>query len=163
MSLGPSHCQTVINQEQRRYIKEAFHSADEGRKGFLNRDDLKVAIASLFGYKPSKYEVNELMFSANMDKCPGLSLERFIAIASAKLVAQDLDDEIRQMFLAFDLECRGFITVENAKKIFFTVAPFVGKDIVEKVFMEIDSDKDERISFRDFEFMMKYSVEGTSL
>ena len=151
----------LVTEEQRRYIMEAFHAADQGNKGFLNREDLKVAIVSLFGYKPSKYEVDELMSKAkvNTDKRLGMHLENFIAIAGAKFSAQDLDDEIRQIFVAFDIECRGFITLENAKKIFFRVAPFVGTDRVEKVFKEIDSDKDRRISFRDFEFMMKYSVE----
>ena len=140
---------------------EAFHTADEGGKGFLNIEDLKVAIVSLFGYKPSKFEVDELMSNVDMNKCHGMPLESFVAIASAKIAVQDLDDEIRQMFVAFDVKCRGFITLDNAKKIFSRIAPFVSSDNVEKVFKEIDSDKDGRVSYRDFEFMMKFSVEET--
>lgn len=36
------------------YTLQVFHEADEGNKGFLTREDVKVAIAELLGYKPSK-------------------------------------------------------------------------------------------------------------
>ena len=33
---------------------QAFHNADLNHKGFLSREDIKVAMLELFGYKPSK-------------------------------------------------------------------------------------------------------------
>ena len=33
---------------------QVFHQCDEGKKGYLTREDIKVAVVSLFGYKPSK-------------------------------------------------------------------------------------------------------------
>ncbi|MEE6523418.1 hypothetical protein FKM82_022330 [Ascaphus truei] len=37
-----------------RYHLEVFESCDEGSKGYLSREDMKVAVVMLFGYKPSK-------------------------------------------------------------------------------------------------------------
>ena len=74
-------------------------------------------------------------------------------------MAEDTDDEIRQMFIAFDTKCQGFITLDIAKKIFLQVAPFLDSVTVEKLFREADTDRDGRVSYRDFEFIMKYSMD----
>lgn len=36
------------------FFFQVFLEADEDLKGYLNTEDLKVAMVSLFGYKPSK-------------------------------------------------------------------------------------------------------------
>ena len=35
----------------------------------------------------------------------GLTIDRFVAIMSEKMSAQDEDEHNRQMFLAFDMQC----------------------------------------------------------
>ena len=35
-------------------ILQVFHEADDGNKGYLNSEDVKVATAEILGYKPSK-------------------------------------------------------------------------------------------------------------
>lgn len=166
-----------ITEEKLCQILETFHNADEGRKGFLTNDDLKVAFVALFGYKPSKNEVEQLM--ARCSRLPsdqllikrsedeqtpdtshaGMSLEHFTEIAKAKILAEDYDDEIRQTFIAFDVMCRGFITLDIAKRVFQQVAPFLDSVTVEKLFREADMDRDGRVSYRDFEFIMKYTLD----
>ena len=169
-----------ITQEKLCQILETFHNADEGGKGFLANEDLKVAFVALFGYKPSKSEVGQLMAKcrslpsdqsrikrsedSRIERNPdtphvGMSLEHFTEIAKAKILAEDFDDEIRQMFIAFDVMCRGFITLDIAKRVFQQVAPFLDPVTVEKLFREADMDRDGRVSYRDFEFIMKYTVD----
>ena len=48
-----------------RKITELFHEADTNDKGYLTREDFKFAMIVLFGYKPSKYEVDRLMPNSN--------------------------------------------------------------------------------------------------
>ena len=72
---------------------------------------------------------------------------------------QDEDGEIRQTFLAFDTKCRGFIGLEDAKNIFEVVAPFVKQFDLQRLFREVDRDGDGRVSYRDFEYMMKFTTE----
>ncbi|XP_021258039.1 EF-hand calcium-binding domain-containing protein 11 isoform X7 [Numida meleagris] len=48
-----------------------FKVCDEDNKGYLNREDLEVAVVMLFGYKPSEVEVDSIMSSVrpeNSDK-----------------------------------------------------------------------------------------------
>ncbi|KAL9972221.1 hypothetical protein ACROYT_G018487 [Oculina patagonica] len=179
-----------ITEEKLCQIVETFHNADEGKKGHLTNEDLKVAFVALFGYKPSKNEVEQLMaktqtqqtVSLASSRLPssqpltkksedsrteqnpdatyvGMSLEHFTEIAKAKILAEDSDDEIRQMFIAFDVMCRGFITLDIAKRVFQQVAPFLDSVTVEKLFREADMDRDGRVSYRDFEFIMKYRLD----
>lgn len=173
-----------ITDEKMCQIAETFHNADEGKKGFLTSEDIKVAFVSLFGYKPSKSEVEQLLTKKTQGtavsvplpgnqpltkRCAeatrhlppvGITLQHFTEVAKIKILAEDTDDEIRQMFLAFDTMCQGFITLDIAKKIFLQVAPFLDSVTVEKLFREADTDRDGRVSYRDFEFIMKYSMDN---
>ncbi|XP_068703267.1 EF-hand calcium-binding domain-containing protein 11-like isoform X2 [Montipora foliosa] len=173
-----------ITEEEMCQIADAFHNADEGKKGLLTREDLKVAFVLLFGYKPSKSEVDQLMINKTQQQTlgmhlqgdqsltqqsssavstnpqVGLTLDQFTEIAKTKILAEDIDDKIRQMFLAFDARCQGFITLDVAKKVFLQVAPFLDPVTVERLFREVDTDRDGRVSYRDFEFMMKYNIDS---
>ncbi|MBZ3882560.1 EF-hand calcium-binding domain-containing protein 11, partial [Sciurus carolinensis] len=42
-----------------------FKACDEDNKGYLSREDFKVAFVMLFGYKPSKIEADSVMSSIN--------------------------------------------------------------------------------------------------
>lgn len=185
----PHMSSRCITEERLCQIAETFHNSDEGKKGYLTNEDLKMAFVALFGYKPSKNEVEQLMAKAQtqqvslassrlpsnqqltrkykdsrIEQTPhatpvGMPLEHFTEIAKAKILAEDSDDEIRQMFIAFDVMCRGFVTLDNAKRIFQQVAPFLDSVTVEKLFREADMDRDGRVSYRDFEFIMKYRLD----
>ncbi|XP_060128350.1 EF-hand calcium-binding domain-containing protein 11 isoform X5 [Zootoca vivipara] len=43
---------------RKRWVK-AFEACDEDNKGYLNREDYKVAVVMLFGYKPSKQQTRK--------------------------------------------------------------------------------------------------------
>ncbi|KAH0620434.1 hypothetical protein JD844_020882 [Phrynosoma platyrhinos] len=82
-------------------IGQAFEVCDEDKKGYLNREDYKVAVVMLFGYKPSKVEVDSVMDSMKQNQS-GVSLEEFIKLMSAKKSAHFYHSEIRHLFTAFD-------------------------------------------------------------
>ncbi|XP_028418965.1 EF-hand calcium-binding domain-containing protein 11-like [Dendronephthya gigantea] len=142
--------------DEKQHIFQVFAHVDHGNKGFLTRDELKLALIELFGYKPSKYEVNEI-FSKQTNVSTGISRELFYGIIKSKLSGQDQNDGIRQLFLACDTRCHGFITFEDAKSIFQKNAPFIKHFDLQRMFEEVDRDNDGRISYRDFENMIKFS------
>ncbi|XP_060564366.1 EF-hand calcium-binding domain-containing protein 11-like isoform X1 [Ruditapes philippinarum] len=141
---------------------QVFHEADEGQKGYLSRSDLKVAIVELLGYKPTKFEINHLLQTHGEDidnLTKGMTLEKFVSSMCEKLVSQDEDEDIRHTFMAFDVQCRGFLTLDDVKKVFSKVAPHVPEQTVHSAFREIDQDGDGRVSYKDFEFLMKYNTD----
>lgn len=42
------------------------------------------------------------------------------------------------MFAAFDVECRGYLTLEGVKRVFAEVCPGIGAEVVEDAFAEAD-------------------------
>ncbi|XP_068110668.1 EF-hand calcium-binding domain-containing protein 11 isoform X2 [Hyperolius riggenbachi] len=109
-----------------------FQACDGGKKGFLNREDLKVAVVMLFGYKPSKIEVDS-MFSS-VSKSGGIAAEEFLALMSVKRSAQLHFGEQRAIFSVFDTHCRGFLNVEDFKRAFKRVAPHIPEHTVLEAF-----------------------------
>lgn len=146
-----------ITDDEKTALVNAFYECDAKHKGFLTREDFKVAVVSLFGYKPSKYEVDEFYGSSGEEGSSGMVLERFLDLMSAKVAVQDEEEEIRQSFLAFDAQCRGFLTLEDLRKAVSLSAPHLPGHVVESAFREVDRDGDGRVSYKDFEFMMKYN------
>lgn len=164
-SLGPLGYTTYkrcVTKEEETLCVKVFHEADEGQKGYLSRSDLKVAMVELLGYKPTKFEINHLLQTHGEDidnLAKGMTLENFVSSMCEKLVSQDEDEDIRHTFMAFDVQCRGFLTLDDVKKVFSKVAPHVPEQTVHSAFREIDQDGDGRVSYKDFEFLMKYNTD----
>ncbi|KAI0208016.1 EF-hand calcium-binding domain-containing protein 11 [Lamellibrachia satsuma] len=159
---GPYQITRKLTAEDKNVITLTFHDSDLGHKGYLTREDLKTATVALLGYKPSKYEVDEMCRSGGFTEKSseqGMTLDKFVKVMSLKMAAVDEDDEIRQTFLIFDSQCRGFLNLEDIIKAFSQVAPHMQRHAIESAFKEIDRDGDGRISYKDFEFMMKYNAD----
>nr|XP_011715566.1 EF-hand calcium-binding domain-containing protein 11 isoform X5 [Macaca nemestrina] len=118
--------------EHRMWV-EVFKACDEDHKGYLSREDFKIAVVMLFGYKPSKIEVDSVMSSVNPNTS-GILLEGFLNIVRKKKEAQRYRNEVRHIFTAFDTYYRGFLTLEDFKKAFRQVAPKLPERTVLEVF-----------------------------
>ncbi|XP_043118427.1 EF-hand calcium-binding domain-containing protein 11 [Puntigrus tetrazona] len=145
-----------INNAERKKIESVFYECDVGKKGYLSREDLKMAVVMLFGYKPSKSETNILM--ANGTDPPGVSLERFVSLMGRKMSAEDPYEKTRQIFSAFDVHCRGFLKLDDFKSVFKRVAPRLPERTVLEAFRYADQDSDGHISFKDFENIISYGL-----
>ena len=163
---------------------QAFRHADEDDKGFLTPSDYKVAVLEICGYKPSKYEINAVwsrltlppgpVAASNQEtatkvtstcttgsqpcKSVGMDQHTFVSMMVERLGQKDKDELIRQVFISFDVHLRGFITTSDCLQAFKEVAPHISEELVEEWFDEVDSDSDGRVTFRDFEMMMKSFV-----
>ena len=153
----------------RRDCEDAFAAADDGQKGYLTAEDYKVAILSLFGYKPSRYEVLGV-WRDNCDASGGshggltkdqfvcLTKDQFVSLVAQRIQRQDKDGMARQVFLAFDVCCKGFLTERDCLRAFQSVAPHLATDRIPDLFREVDWNRDGRVSYKDFELMMKHII-----
>nr|XP_028573694.1 EF-hand calcium-binding domain-containing protein 11 isoform X5 [Podarcis muralis] len=86
---------------RKRWVK-AFEACDEDHKGYLNREDYKVAVVMLFGYKPSKVEVDSVMASVKQNQSGRgyLSLEDFrkaFSVVAPKLPERTVVEAFREV------------------------------------------------------------------
>ncbi|XP_057398227.1 EF-hand calcium-binding domain-containing protein 11-like isoform X2 [Balaenoptera acutorostrata] len=118
--------------EHKKWV-EVFKACDEENKGCLSRENFKVAVVMLFGYKPSKIEADAVMSSVDPNTS-GILLKEFLDIVRKKKEAQLYRNEIRHIFTAFDRHYRGYLTLEDFKKAFKQVAPKLSERIILEVF-----------------------------
>ncbi|KAK0156322.1 Transient receptor potential cation channel subfamily M member 5 [Merluccius polli] len=137
------------------YQLAVFELCDEDKDGLLSREDLKVAVVMLFGYKPSKLETDRLLGDQRSSHAQqgALSLHAFQTLMLEKLSAEEEDSYVRArlMFGAFDVRRRGFLKAEDFEAAFRQVAPRLPGRIAAEAFRHADRDSDGHLSFMDFE------------
>ncbi|KAM4634815.1 EF-hand calcium-binding domain-containing protein 11 [Polymixia lowei] len=143
--------QREITNADRKRMKTVFGLCDLDKDGYLSREDLKMAVVMLFGYKPSKSETDLLMGQEL-----GISLERFVTLLVGKLLEEDPYIKTRQIFNTFDVHCRGFLRLEDFQAAFSRVAPRLPDRSVVEAFRHTDQDSDGHVSFKDFEAVVTY-------
>ncbi|GMH42431.1 hypothetical protein BSKO_10350 [Bryopsis sp. KO-2023] len=138
-----------------RYVRESFERFDEEGKKWLTKHQVKCAIASLVGRKPTQVEVRSLL-----DLTPNqqVDLDLFMAYMKDRARCQSEDEHIRAIFKAFDRRCMGFLVRDDLHRIFNGIASHVPDIVVDEMFDEIDSDGDGRVSCREFAAMMKSAI-----
>ena len=138
-------------------ILKAFELGDKEKKGYLHREDLKVAMLFLFGYKPSKYEVNQLMHCDphNDNSMQIMTFPTFQSIMLSKCKSEDDDQKIRELFCILDVKCQGFLTLEDIQLAFKSVAPNISSSNILSCYKEMCKSGDAKLSYREFEHVFK--------
>nr|XP_060612882.1 EF-hand calcium-binding domain-containing protein 11 isoform X3 [Anolis sagrei ordinatus] len=102
------------NRSQRKRWEKVFEACDEDKKGYLSREDYKVAVVMLFGYKPSKMEVNSAMASVKQNQ----SGKGFLSLEDLRkafnIVAPKLPERtIVEVFREVDQDSDGHISYKD--------------------------------------------------
>ncbi|XP_060612882.2 EF-hand calcium-binding domain-containing protein 11 isoform X3 [Anolis sagrei] len=102
------------NRSQRKRWEKVFEACDEDKKGYLSREDYKVAVVMLFGYKPSKTEVNSAMASVKQNQ----SGKGFLSLEDLRkafnIVAPKLPERtIVEVFREVDQDSDGHISYRD--------------------------------------------------
>jgi len=128
-----------------RTISQCFEDFDSSKTGMLSRRDFEFALTALVGLRPSKTEVGLLL--GDQDH---VTLSQFLSIVNKKYAVIQREDLIRQMFCAFDVGCRGFLSIEDVLSSFEQVFPSVSHRVVYDAFKAADRDGDSRVGYYEF-------------
>nr|CAD2156983.1 unnamed protein product [Meloidogyne enterolobii] len=148
MSLSSTSCSSsivVVQKEQKdditkEMIGQVFADCDKSGSGFINIKKLKIVMRAL-GLEPRQEEVNKLMDRMLEDSVArSVNREAFTAqelanILSDRLKIDKIGDEIQTAFQLFDSNEKGFINVEDLKR----VAEELGEELNEDEFKEMIS------------------------
>ncbi|KIV80407.1 hypothetical protein PV11_07907 [Exophiala sideris] len=128
------HALSELSEEQRDEINEAFSLFDLDRDRHLDYHELRVAMRSL-GFSIPKPEVSQIMQTHGVPKPqfkrgpPGRGQQTYHAsqllvpqvafqrIAAQKVFERDPTDEVERALLLFDPEQRGYIEVEDVRRV----------------------------------------------
>eukprot|EP00794_Sanderia_malayensis_P007375 gene7375-8195_t len=154
-----------LKAENVKLFEDSFNFADEEKHGFLGRKELKIALVAVFGYKPSKYELDNIMEKYGRkaelenaekdDESLFLNLASYKQMLAEKMNTVDYDGEVRETFQMIDSNYKGFIDFQDFKKTVMKVVPNQNPVNMKKIFNEADRDCDGRVSYRDFQLLMQ--------
>ncbi|XP_071664721.1 EF-hand calcium-binding domain-containing protein 11 [Patagioenas fasciata] len=132
-----------------------FGACDEDNKGYLSRENFKVAVV-MFSCKPSKVYI-VFIYVLNIQLIR-ISQANIIVLSTLK---KDFLDIIFLLSI-FEFKDRGFLTFKDFKKAFNSASPQLSEKIIVEAFKEVDQDSDGCISFKEFESAMKYGQDEVS-
>uniref|UniRef100_A0A7S2N9F7 EF-hand domain-containing protein n=1 Tax=Haptolina brevifila TaxID=156173 RepID=A0A7S2N9F7_9EUKA len=84
----------------------------------------------------------------------GIALPQLCELLARRLALQEPDEIARRAFRAFDEKSKGYISLRDFEAVMGSIAPHLPCETVSLVFSEIDTDRDGRVSFKDFHSMM---------
>ena len=143
-------------------FERAFSFVDKRNNGSLDIHQIKMLYLSLFGYKPSLFELNNLARKVkynydNEFEEIYVSKEDLWKHLEEKFQYKNKYDELREIFQSFDIQCKGFINFEDFKKAIKLKNSKMDELKILKYFRELDTNLDDRVSFHEFLTMMEHS------
>ncbi|XAR71156.1 Non-specific serine/threonine protein kinase [Bertholletia excelsa] len=140
-------------------IKQMFHTMDTDKNGKLSLQELKDGL-QMFGQQIPDPDVQMLMDAADTDGDGMLNCEEFVAMSIHLKKLGNAEEQLHQAFSFFDKDGSGYIEFEELRQ--GLLDDKVGPDsdqVIREIIIDVDSDKDGRISYQEFKAMMTTGVE----
>ena len=147
----------VHNYTQIDDIKEAckfFSLIDKSLDGKVTKNELYSSIAKIHKSKTLKEDIDIIFSNLDRDNNGYIQYEEFIRAAIDKEAFLE-EKVLKYAFNYFDVDRSGEITIDEIEKIFKdSVVKGNVRENLEKIILEIDSDKNGSISFDEFSTIM---------
>jgi len=148
----------VHNIPQLQIMREAykvFLTYDENLDGKITKQEMLRVFEKILQVKNPKTEVEEIFKKLDNDNNGYIEYEEFVRASINKEIF--VADEILQFaFNFFDKDSSGQITFDELKAIFCVgQEKEVSEKVLKKILDDIDTDKNEQISYKEFKEMMQ--------
>ncbi|KAM7500190.1 hypothetical protein LguiA_024604 [Lonicera macranthoides] len=146
-----------LSAEEVAGIKEGFQLMDINNKGKINIDELRAGLSKL-GHQIPDADLQILMDAGDVDRDGHLNYGEYVAI-SVHLRKMGNDDHLREAFAFFDNNKSGYIEIEELREALADDVDTNNEEVINAIIHDVDTDKDGRISYEEFEAMMKAGVD----
>uniref|UniRef100_A0A0E0LXH1 Calcium-dependent protein kinase n=1 Tax=Oryza punctata TaxID=4537 RepID=A0A0E0LXH1_ORYPU len=134
-------------EEVDKYV-QMFHHMDKDKNGHLSLDELLDGL-HINGQPVPEPEIRMLLEAADTDGNGTLDCDEFVTV-SVHLKKMSNDEYLAAAFNYFDKDGSGFIELDELRE---EVGP--NEQAILEILRDVDTDKDGRISYQEFELMMK--------
>ena len=132
-----------------REIKDAYEQFDANRDGYIDPDDLKIAMKSL-GFEFSQDELQRFLLELDPKNTGNIDFQSFSDLIRNKMAERDTLEQIQMAFQMLDMEKSGKITFSNLKKVAKELGETISDQELHEMINEADTDNDGEISFEEF-------------
>lgn len=130
-------------------IKEAFDLFDSDGSGTVEPRELKNAMTSL-GFEAKNATLFHVITELDKDGSGAIDFEEFLNMMSCQMSDHISKEEIRGIFVLFDLDKTGHINIKNLRKIARDLGETCADEELLDLIVKGDSDGDGQVSFEDF-------------
>mmetsp|Transcript_611 Transcript_611/g.1040 ORF Transcript_611/g.1040 Transcript_611/m.1040 type:complete len:486 (-) Transcript_611:2593-4050(-) len=133
-------------------LKDAFIAMDISNSGDLTFDDIQTALRQQ-GYTVAGEKIAQIISNSGLSKSGRIPYSDFLTmtIASKSML---IEQNLWEAFKMFDIDNSGFITAENLKNVFHTMAKSYDDAAIAQMIAEADTGHDNVISFDEFRAML---------
>ncbi|EAZ09739.1 hypothetical protein OsI_32027 [Oryza sativa Indica Group] len=130
---------------------QMFHKMDKDNSGNLTLEDLKLGL-QINGHPVPETEIEMLLEAGDIDGNGTLDCEEFVTVL-LHIKKKSNEEYLPKAFKFFDKDGNGFIEMEELMD---ALGDELGptEQVVKDIIRDIDTDKDGRISYQEFESMM---------
>ncbi|KAK1400512.1 Calmodulin-domain kinase CDPK protein [Heracleum sosnowskyi] len=147
-----------LSDEEIHGIREMFNTWDTDKNGNLTPEELKLGLINN-GKNISDPDVQMFMKAADLDGNGTLNCEEFVTI-TVHLRRISGDEHLKKAFNSFDKNRSGYIEFEELREALFDDHEEHNCDqAATEIILDVDLDKDGRISYQEFEAMMKTGMD----
>ena len=144
---------TSLEVDEIKVLKLCFNLFDTKKQEFLDADDLED-ILRVFGFRPSKEELQEILEEIDEDGSGEIEFGEFCQLC-AKFLVEEPDEEtmkaeLKDAFRMYDKEGNGFISTGQIREILKEVDPNIKDEDLDDVIDEIDEDGSGNLDFEAF-------------
>ncbi|PKA64265.1 Calcium-dependent protein kinase 8 [Apostasia shenzhenica] len=138
-------------------IKQMFHMMDTDRKGKLSLEELRKGLHLLEQHIPD-LDIHMLMEAADIDGNGTLDCEEFVTV-SVHLKKIRSEEHLPKAFKYFDKDGSGYIEINELRDALADDNLGLNEQVIHEIISDVDIDKDGRISYHEFEIMMKAGMD----
>lgn len=132
-------------------LKDAFDIFDNENKGAITLDVVKIILELFTGEEVNDDDLDDIMDEYDEDESGEIEFSEFIELAEHFVEPEEniteVKKELRDVFVLYDKEKRGFIPVSDFKGILKQIDPEVAESDLDKIVDEIDADSSGTIEF----------------
>ncbi|EFB23090.1 hypothetical protein PANDA_009126, partial [Ailuropoda melanoleuca] len=138
-----------LSEEQVAKFKAAFSRFDTNGDGTINTQELGAVMRAL-GQDLSEAELKHLIAQVDTDGDGVISFQEFLAEMVKRMKSWGSEQDMREVFRAFDLDGNGHISVDELKQAMSTLGEKLSQEELDAMIQEADVDKDGQVNYEEF-------------
>ena len=143
-----------LTEEQKQEIREAFDLFDSDRSGYVDAEEIKVAMRAL-GVEPKDSEIQKMISEVDADGNGQIEFDEFNKMMTNAILNRDPKDDLRKAFKLICTDNSGKIGLRHLKQVCKDLGERLSEEDLQDMIDEADRDQDGKVSKDEFFRIMK--------